>query len=299
MQNGRNGQNWQIGEVEIQRVVEFEAPLLDPFAIYPDADAETLARHKSWLEPRLQDSETGLLILAFHTFVIRTPRHVILVDTCGGNDKQRPQKPRYHMNSWPYLENLAAAGVQLDDVDFVLCTHLHVDHVGWNTRLVDGRWVPTFPNAKYLFARDEWAFWEEEYKTERYTDDPYYEDSILPVIEAGSAVMVDGDHVIDDWVRLSPTPGHTPGHVCVHVESGGAQAVMSGDLMHHPLQCAEPDWSSCFCVDPAASAATRREFLATHAETPTLVMPAHFPSPGAGRIIEAGDTWRFKFSDEE
>ena len=126
--------------------------------------------------------ETGLLILAFHTFVIRTPRHVILVDTCGGNDKQRPQKPRYHMNSWPYLENLAAAGVQLDDVDFVLCTHLHVDHVGWNTRLVDGRWVPTFPNAKYLFARDEWAFWEEEYKTERYTDDPYYEDSILPVI---------------------------------------------------------------------------------------------------------------------
>ncbi|MBT5649032.1 MAG: MBL fold metallo-hydrolase [Rhodospirillaceae bacterium] len=298
-QNGQNGQNWQIGEVEIQRVVEFEAPLLDTFAIYPDADAETLARHKSWLEPRLQDPETGLLILAFHTFVIRTPRHVILVDTCGGNDRQRPQKPRYHMNSWPYLENLATAGVQLDDVDFVLCTHLHVDHVGWNTRLVDGRWVPTFPNAKYLFARDEWAFWEEEYKTERYTDDPYYEDSILPVIKAGSAVMVDGDHVIDDWVRLSPTPGHTPGHVCVHVECGGAQAVMSGDLMHHALQCAEPDWSSCFCVDPAASAATRRELLATHAETPTLVMPAHFPSPGAGRIIEAGDTWRFKFSDEE
>lgn len=292
-------QNWQIGEVEIRRVVEFEAAILDPYTIYPDADAETLQRHKSWLQPRLQDAESGLLILAFHTFVIRTPRHVILVDTCGGNDKPRPQKPRYHMNSWPYLENLATAGVVLEEVDFVLCTHLHVDHVGWNTRLVDGRWVPTFPNAKYLFAKDEWAFWEEEYKTERYTDDPYYEDSILPVIEAGAAVMVDGDHTIDDWVRLAPTPGHTPGHVCVHVESAGAKAVMSGDLMHHPLQCAEPDWSSCFCVDPAASAATRRTFLDTHAETPTLVMPAHFPTPGAGRIVEAGDTWRFRFDDED
>ena len=290
---------WHIGEVEISRVMEFEAPLLDPFTIFPDATDEALQRHKTWLEPRLRDPDTGLLILAFHSFVIRTPRHVILVDTCSGNDKHRPQKPRYHEQSWPYLENLAASGFLPEEIDFVLCTHLHVDHVGWNTRLVDGRWVPTFPNAKYLFARDEWAFWEEEYKTERYTDDPYYEDSILPVIEAGSAVMVDGDHVIDDWVRLSPTPGHTPGHVCVHVECGGAQAVMSGDLMHHALQCAEPDWSSCFCVDPAASAATRREFLATHAETPTLVMPAHFPSPGAGRIIEAGDTWRFKFSDEE
>ena len=291
-------QSWQIGGVDIRRVVEFEAPILDPFVIYPDADAATLLRHQNWLQPRLQDPETGLLILAFHTFVIRTPRHLILVDTCGGNDKPRPQKPRYHMNNWPYLDRLVAAGVQPEEVDFVLCTHLHVDHVGWNTRMVDGRWLPTFPNAKYLFAKDEWAFWEEEYKTERYTDDPYYEDSILPVIEAGAAVMVDGDHTIDDWVHLSPTPGHTPGHVCVHIEAGGKNAVMSGDLMHHALQCAEPDWSSCFCVDPAASTATRREFLATHAGTSTLVMPAHFPAPGAGRIIEAGDTWRFKFDDK-
>ena len=291
-------QSWQIGGVDIRRVVEFEAPILDPFVIYPDADAATLLRHQNWLQPRLQDPETGLLILAFHTFVIRTPRHLILVDTCGGNDKPRPQKPRYHMNNWPYLDRLVAAGVQPEEVDFVLCTHLHVDHVGWNTRMVDGRWLPTFPNAKYLFAKDEWAFWEEEYKSERYTDDPYYEDSILPVIEAGAAVMVDGDHTIDDWVHLSPTPGHTPGHVCVHIEAGGKHAVMSGDLMHHALQCAEPDWSSCFCVDPAASTATRREFLATHAGTSTLVMPAHFPTPGAGRIIEAGDTWRFKFDDK-
>jgi glyoxylase-like metal-dependent hydrolase (beta-lactamase superfamily II) len=291
-------QEWHIGEVRIQRAVEFESPLLDPFALFPDADRATLDRHKAWLEPRLRDPETGLLVLAFHSFVIRTPRHVILVDTCGGNDKQRPQKPRYHMQNWPYLENLGAAGLRPEDVDFVLCTHLHVDHVGWNTRLVDGRWVPTFPNVKYLFAKDEWAFWEKEYKTDAFTDDPYYKDSILPVIEAGQAVLVEGTHEIDDWVSLAPSPGHTPGHVCVEIQSGHSRAVMSGDLMHHPVQCAEPDWNSCFCVDPAASAATRREFLSTHAGTPTLVMPAHFPTPGAGRIIEAGEAWRFRFDED-
>ena len=288
-------QKWQLGDVEISRVIEFESPLLDPFVLFPDADREVLESHNDWLEPELRDPATGLLILAFHSFVIRTPRHVILVDTCGGNDKERPQKTRYHHKKWPYLENLARAGLAPDDIDYVLCTHLHVDHVGWNTRLVNGRWVPTFPNAKYLFSKREWNFWEKEYQTERFTDDPYYEDSILPVIEAGAATMVDDAHVIDDWVRLSPTPGHTPGHVCIHVQSGDAEAVLSGDLMHHPLQCAEPDWNSCFCVDPGQSAATRREFLAEHAETPTLVMPAHFPSPSAGRIVSKNNTWRFRF----
>ena len=143
----------------------------------------------------------------------------------------------------------------------MLCTHLHVDHVGWNTRLIDGRWVPTFPNAKYLFSRREWTFWEAEYRTDAFTDDPYYEDSLLPVIEAGQSLMVEDDHVIDDWVRLVPSPGHTPGHVCVQVGRNAADAVMSGDLMHHPLQCAEPHLNSCFCVNPAQSAETRRTFL--------------------------------------
>ena len=291
-------QKWKIGEVEIYRVVEFEQPLLDPFVLFPDASDAALETHKSWLEPRLRDPNTGLLIVAFHSFVIRTPHHVILVDTCGGNDKHRPQKTRYHQQSWPYLDNLSAASFTPDDIDFVLCTHLHVDHVGWNTRLIDGRWVPTFPNAKYLFAREEWAFWEAEYETEGFTDDPYYEDSILPIIAAGRAVLVDSDHTIDDWVHLEPSPGHTPGHLCIQIASGQSHAVMSGDLMHHPVQCAEPDWNSCFCVDPAASAATRRAFLETHSGTPTLVMPAHFPTPGAGRIIEAQGAWRFLFSDE-
>ena len=291
-------ERWKIGDVEIQRVVEFECPLVPPDVLLPHATKTNLEKHRNWLEPRLRDPISGLLIISFHSFVIRTPRHVILVDTCGGNDKTRPQKLRYHLKNWPYIENLGAAGLKTSDIDFVLCTHLHVDHVGWNTRLVDGRWVPTFPNAKYLFAKKEWEFWEAEYKSVQFTDDPYYEDSILPVIDAGLTEFVEGDHVIDDWVRLEPSPGHTPGHICIHISSGQSHAVMSGDLMHHPLQCAEPDWSSCFCVDPSLSAITRRNFLESYADTSTLVMPAHFPTPGAGQIISFDDTWRFNFDND-
>ena len=288
-------EKWQIGDVQIHRVIEFEGPLLPPNVLFPQADEESLKTHRAWLEPQLRDPVTGLLIMSFHSFVIRTPSHVILVDTCGGNDKTRPQKPRYHRKNWPYLANLLAVDLRPEDIDFVLCTHLHVDHVGWNTRLINRRWVPTFPNAKYLFAKKEWDFWEAEYKTDQFTDDPFYEDSILPVIESGQAVFVEDDHRIDDQVHLEPSPGHTPGHICVHVRSEQSHAVMSGDLMHHPVQCAEPDWSSCFCFDRAASAVTRKNFLEKYSGTPSLVMPGHFPTPGAGRIIESNAAWRFDF----
>ena len=165
-------QTWQIGNVRIDRVVEFEMPLIPPLALYPAATPEAIERHKHWLEPRLMDPESGLLVLGIHSYLIRSRNHTILVDACSGNDRPRPNKLRYHMKQWPYLENLAKTGVALEDVDYVLCTHLHVDHVGWNTRLVDGRWVPTFPNARYLFARAEWEYWREHYKTEQFRDDP-------------------------------------------------------------------------------------------------------------------------------
>ena len=288
---------WNLGEVRIRRVLEFERPLIAPAVLLPEIDRATLARHRFWLEPDFLDPATGLLVIAFHSFVITTPRGVVLVDSCSGNDRERPGKKRYHRKKWPYLENLAAAGIAPEAVDYVLCTHLHVDHVGWNTRLLDGRWVPTFPNARYLFDREEWAFWRAEYATRRFTDDPYYEDCILPVIEAGLVDFVAGDHEIDPWVRLEPSRGHTPGHVCVRVRGGGREAVMTGDLMHHPLQCAEPRLSSCFCVDPARSARTRRTFLERHAGTGALVMPAHFPTPSAGRVLRAADGFRFAFDE--
>jgi glyoxylase-like metal-dependent hydrolase (beta-lactamase superfamily II) len=287
---------WRIGEVEVSRVIEFEMPLIEPAVLYPDITPDVVARHRPWLEPKLLDPATGRLVLSIHSFVVKTPRHRILVDACGGNDKNRPQKTFFHMKRWPYLENLAAAGYAPEDIDFVLCTHLHNDHVGWNTRLQDGRWVPTFPRARYLFAREEWEHWRVSELRARYTTDRYFEDSLLPVIESGQAEFVGMDYVFDDHAWLEPSPGHTPGHVSLRIRSEGAMAVLTGDIMHTALQCAEPDLSSCFCVDPAHSRRTRRHFLETHADTPVLVMPAHFPTPSVGWIKPAGAGFRFQFA---
>ena len=290
---------WNFDEVSVTRVLEFEMPLIPPEVLLPDATPEAVAPHLGWLTPHLLDPESGHLMLAFHSLVVRTGRHTILVDTCGGNDKPRPGKPRYHMKRWPYLEALAQAGVQPEAVDYVLCTHLHVDHVGWNTRLENGRWVPTFPNARYLFGRKEYDFWDAEWRSEEFPDDPYGDDSVLPVIEAGLAEFIEDDYAFEDAVTLEPTPGHTPGHLCLHIAGGRRDAVMSGDLMHHALQCAHPDWNSVFCVDPEQSRATRRRFLERCADTGTLVMPAHFPTPTAGRVVGHGDAFRFEFVDSD
>jgi Uncharacterized protein conserved in bacteria (DUF2252)/Metallo-beta-lactamase superfamily len=191
-----------LGEVEITRVLEFEAALFEPVVIHPDASPEIIERHLSWLSPTLMDPTSGLMIFAFHSTVIKTPHATILIDTCSGNDKERPHKLRYHRKNWPYLTNLAAAGFAPEDIDYVLCTHLHADHVGWNTRLLNGRWVPTFPNARYLFAREEWEHWRVAESRAAYTTDPYYEDSLLPVMESGQAELVATDYAFDDGVWI-------------------------------------------------------------------------------------------------
>src|SRR5438477_9728889 len=163
---------WHVGEVEITRVLEFEAALFEPAVVHPEASPEIIARHRTWLEPTLMDPASGLLVFAFHSTVIRTLRATILVDTCSGNDKERLHKLRYHRKNWPYLANLTAAGFMPEDIDYVLCTHLHADHVGWNTRHLSGRWVTTFPNARYLFARQEWEHWRVAELRAKYTTDP-------------------------------------------------------------------------------------------------------------------------------
>ena len=302
---------WRVGEIEITRVLE--AALFEPAVIHPEASPEIIARHRTWLEPTLMDPASGLLVFAFHSTVIRTPRATILVDTCSGNDKERPHKLRYHRKNWPYLANFAGAGFMPEDIDYVLCTHLHADHVGWNTRLIGGRWVPTFPNARYLFARREWEHWREAELRAAYTTDPYYEDSLLPVMDSGQAelvgccrglcwnligrspVLVATDYAFDDSVWIETWPGHTPGHVCVVVSSQQASVVLSGDIMHTALQCAEPQLNSCFCVDPETARATRRRFLETFADGPVMVMPAHFPTPTAGWIRSHERSFRFHF----
>ena len=285
----------QLGEFNVSRVLEQEGPFREPEFLFPDAVEEAVAPHRDRLAPRFIDPESGRLILSFHSFVLRTGRHTVLVDACVGNDKERPERPSWHRLDSPYLDNLAAAGVRPEEVDFVLCTHLHGDHVGWNTRLENGRWVPTFPNAKYIFARTEYEYWEKEQaEAGAPINHGSFNDSVLPVVEAGRAVMVESDHAIEDGVWLEPAPGHTPGNVVLNLVSNGARAVIAGDTIHHPLQFAHPEWSSSFCTDPALSRKTRTAFIERLAESDELLLTAHFPTPTVGRVVPAGDAFDFK-----
>ena len=280
----------RIGDIEIARVVEYAGPLFAPTELLPDATTSRLAAELGWMVPRHYDPASGMLVNAVQSYVFRTRHHAILVDTCVGNHKPNRRKPQWNDGEWPYLANLAAAGFAPADIDFVVLTHIHVDHVGWNTRLDGGRWVPTFPNAKYLIVRQEL-----EHFQARAAANPQsraiYDDSLAPVLEAGQAVLVAPDHELDDHVRLSPSPGHTPGHVCVHVRSRGREGIVSGDVLHHPLQRVHPEWNSRACDDPAVARATRRSFLEGCADTDTVVLAAHFDPC---RIRAAGDAFAFE-----
>lgn len=283
-----------VGGIVWHRVVETEGPEFAPGFLLPDASPEALAPHRDWLEPRFLDPVSGKLVLAVQSYLLRTSRHVVLVDSCVGNGKERRFHAPWSRRASPeWLDRLAALGAAPEDVDFVLCTHLHADHVGWNTRLVDGRWTPTFPNARYVFARTELEYWLALNEKGKKYSDGCIDDSVLPVIEAGQAEIVADDHALDDEIRLRPSPGHTPGHVCIELASGGRRAVLSGDVCHTPLQCREPGWSAVGCADRAHSAATRRAFLDAHCETDVLVMTAHFPSPSTGYVRRMGEAFDF------
>ena len=266
-----------MGQVTLARVIEIDRSFYPTASMLPDSTPEAIARHQRWLEPFV-DARTGDLGSRIGTWVVMTPTSTILVDTGVGNGKRRAGAPLWHMRQGAYLEDLAAAGVTPDRVDYVVCTHLHVDHVGWNTRLVEGKWRPTFANARYVIAGSEWEFWRYEHAVGR--DEGCIEDSVIPIVEAGLVDLVDANHAIDPWVRLESSPGHTPGHVSVRVTTSAGQAVLAGDLMHRPVQVAEPQWSSRFCSDRKQAAETRRAFLERHADTGVLVLPAHFPRPG-------------------
>jgi glyoxylase-like metal-dependent hydrolase (beta-lactamase superfamily II) len=231
--------------------------------------------------------DKDVLILCFQSYVVKTPHHTILIDSCIGNDKPRPLRPKWNMKTDDsYMRALAASGFSVDDIDYVMCTHLHVDHVGWNTRLENGRWVPTFPNARYIFGKDEFDYWTAQHAN---SPVPPFGDSVLPVVEAGKADIVRNDFEIGDHARILPTPGHTPGHVAFSFGRGKDAAVFSGDLMHSPLQARYPELSAKFDVDQMQAATTRRNFLERYCDTDTLCCSAHFPSPSTGTIRRRGD----------
>ncbi|MDA0787609.1 MAG: MBL fold metallo-hydrolase [Proteobacteria bacterium] len=286
-----------IGEFSVKSVHEDTGAYITPADMFPTATADAVAAHMDWMAPTHFDTASGKLKLAFQSFILQTPHHNILIDTCVGEDKERTH-PDFHMKKWPWMDNLKALGLTPADIDIVMCTHLHPDHVGWNTQLRDGRWVPTFPNAKYVFARDEYAHWEKESAQGSERIGLTFIDSVLPVMEAGQAVLVDHDHQIEDGIWLEPTPGHSPGHVIVNVESKGERGAFIGDLMHHPIQVPHPEWSTCFCWDLEMSAASRTAFVDTHTDAGTLVLPVHFAGATAGRIHRDGDTQKFTFLND-
>jgi glyoxylase-like metal-dependent hydrolase (beta-lactamase superfamily II) len=280
-------QKWRVGEVTITGVVEREG-LGDINALIPLATSKDLLAIP-WLYPHFRDA-TGQFRAAAQALVIETPsRRRIVVDTCWGNDKQCLPQPFQAMRlNTPFLEDFARAGFDRKTIDTVLCTHLHFDHVGWNTMLSDGRWVPTFPNARYLFARAEYEHWignENEWVV--------FSESVAPVIEAGLADFVETTQVICDEVSLFPTPGHTPNHVSVKITSGGEEAIITGDFIHSPCQMAHPEWWTIYDSSRERAIATRRQMLAGLAGTRTLVIGTHFPTPPAGRVIADGDAYRF------
>ncbi|HZO81861.1 MAG TPA: MBL fold metallo-hydrolase [Candidatus Binataceae bacterium] len=277
---------WKIGDVTITRVVEMETTSKATFVL-KDGTPENI-RTVPWLRPHFA-AEDGKVIMSVHALVVESQGLRIIVDTCIGNDKRRPF-PGWNMLQLPFLADLERAGFPRDSIDRVLCTHLHVDHVGWNTMLVNGKWVPTFARARYLIGRKEWEHWS---TVEAADTRDILDDSVRPVFDAGLTELVESDHRITDEVRLEPTPGHTPGHHSVRISSRGQEAVITGDLMHHPVQMAHPEWGSFFDSDYEQAIKTRREFLARYGDKPILVLGTHFATPTAGRIVRDGDTWRF------
>jgi glyoxylase-like metal-dependent hydrolase (beta-lactamase superfamily II) len=280
-----------FGEVSITRVIEIPRSSYPTSSMLPESTPEAIASHHGWLKPDFFDESTGDLGSRIQTWVVRMPERTILIDTGVGNGKIRHESALWHQRQGTWLADLAAAGFTPEQVDTVVCTHLHVDHVGWNTRLEGDSWVPTFPRARYIIPGEEWQFWKWEAEQGR-EPSGCIADSVTPVVEAGCASLVDDKHEIAPGLRFEPTPGHTPGHVAVRLTTPAGQAVFSGDLMHRTVQVAEPQWNSQFCYDGARARKTREAFVEQHADSGVLLLPAHFPRPGY--IVRRDGGFRFR-----
>jgi glyoxylase-like metal-dependent hydrolase (beta-lactamase superfamily II) len=276
---------WMVGRVRITQLIEGETVGGTRF-ILPRVGPDDV-RALPWLIPQFANGE-GRLRMSIHALLLETPTQRIVVDTCLGNDKTGRSVAVWNHLHTPFLDNMTAAGFPPDDVDLVLCTHLHVDHVGWNTRLVEGRWQPTFAKARYVFGQAEYAHWHAHSETP--SQAAVFADSVAPIVDAGRAELVASDARLTDEIRLIPTPGHSPGHMSVLIESEGQTALLTGDAAHHPVQMAHLDWSSTADFDPVQAAVTRRTLFARFADTQTLVIGGHF---GAGHLRRAGDAFTF------
>ena len=283
--------HWRIGDVEVARIVEVNA-FEDNISMLLKHETAAYVRQHAWLQPHFATPE-GLMKISFQAFVLRSRGRNMMIDTCIGADRQR-EYPVFCNLETTFLEDLATAGFPAASIDTVLCTHLHFDHVGWNTRLVNGRWVPTFPQARYLFGRAEFDHWVHLRDTGGYHNIEHLRDAIDPIVAAELADYVGTDYQLTDEVALFPTPGHTPGHVSVLIRSRGEEAVITGDLMHHPIQLADPSRQANFDMDKAQAALTRREFVERFANSKVRIIGSHFCDPTSGWIERHGSGWQLR-----
>jgi glyoxylase-like metal-dependent hydrolase (beta-lactamase superfamily II) len=283
---------FKAGDATIHRIIEMECGITPAREFLPNLSQEVLDANRAWMRPAALDGEDKL-ILCFQSYVVQTGGKNILVDSCIGNDKDRPLRPIWNKKKDnAFMTGLAAAGLTVNDIDFVLCTHLHVDHIGWNTRLENGRWVPTFPKARYIFSKTELDFWVDAAKA---GDQPQIVDSVIPIVEAKACDLVTSDHSLSDLVTLIPTPGHTIDHYAVTLGKGGKDAVFTGDLIHTPLQAVHTELAFRADYNPIQSAATRQRFLESYCDTNTLCCFAHFPSPSKGFVRRWGNGFKCEY----
>ncbi|HLY46370.1 MAG TPA: MBL fold metallo-hydrolase [Stellaceae bacterium] len=285
--------SFAVQDMTIHRIVEQEHGFTPLREFLPTLSDEQFEENRSWLAPSGYDPKTGNVVLCFQSYVVKTPHHNILVDACIGNDKTFPLRPTWNgKKDSNWMAALKAAGLGPQDIDFVMCTHLHGDHVGWNTKLENGRWVPTFPKARYLFSKKELDYWSGVHQK---TPLDNISESVLPVIEANRAELVTSDHELNDHIRLMPTPGHTPDHFAVCAGRGRDQAVFTGDLIHSPIQARYPELVMRVDTDRDQAVATRRRFFERYCDTDTLCCTMHFPSPSVGHVKPWGTGFRLEY----
>ena len=283
--------HWKVGDVEIARIAEVYGFADNISMLLKDETAEYVKQFE-WLQPHFATPE-GLMVLSFQCFALRSRGNSMMIDTCIGADRKREYEVFCNLKT-TFLEDLVAAGFPPESMNTVLCTHLHFDHVGWNTRLVNGKWVPTFPNARYLFGKAEYDHWVHMRNTGGYHDFEHLHDAVDPVIAAGLVDFIGPEHRITDEVSLFPTPGHTPGHVSVLIRSKGEEAVITGDMMHHPIQLIDPTRHGNFDMDKDQGGRTRQEFVNRFGDRNTLVIGSHFAEPTSGWIVRDGKGWKLR-----
>jgi glyoxylase-like metal-dependent hydrolase (beta-lactamase superfamily II) len=276
--------SWTIGEITVTRIVELWDFQDNIQMTMPDATAEEVVALE-WLHPHYATPD-GRQRMNFQGFVIQAPGRAIVVDSCIGAGRQRDFDVFCDLPEG-FLEDLESLGISREEVDTVMCTHLHFDHVGWNTYKdpETGEYKPTFPNARYLFGRTEYEAWQTVIRHDGHHTDTHLVECVDPIVALGMAEFIEADHEIAPGIRCEPSHGHTPGHVHVLISSNGEEAVITGDLMHHPMQCAMPHRPATFDMDKEAGRATRIGFVGQYADSGVLVIGAHFAEPTAGHIV--------------